>query len=409
MDKPFSDDITEFITTLNHLSTENNLSSTLLLSKYSSSPSIVLFDIPEFKTDLLCHLQQLLTFYNENNYPEEKYIMLLIHLLFGTNLSPTSSSIAKKRSHPSQPSTSLYTMSPESHTFTIYYKDQNTNLLELSMIILHTILKIEQFITEIDTNNSNNINTSLSSDSDEIENYFESEITDYFLKHFCLYKESLHKLIDILYFDLEYDITNNTSSNYILFIKILTENKSNFRSLIIAKFIRVLEQFNVSEIDLLSLRNEINFSNEFDIINTYQRLKSLNYINKQKIMNSYVVNYDDVKYVNKRFLNNKNKITFEHYESIYNMSEYNKYIANKRNEESVKEEIYKIKKDVTNVKNRFNKDMFKVKEMVTQMQNNFVMNMKCLNDNLISLELELEKMKSENSHNNNNNNDDNKK
>ena len=33
-----------------------------------------------------------------------------------------------------------------------------------------------------------------------------------------------------------------------------------------------------------------------------------------------------------------------------------------------------------------------------------------LNDNLISLELELEKMKSENSHNNNNNNnDDNKK
>lgn len=409
MDKPFSDDITEFITTLNHLSTENNLSSTLLLSKYSSSPSIVLFDIPEFKTDLLCHLQQLLTFYNENNYPEEKYIMLLIHLLFGTNLSPTSSSIAKKRSHPSQPSTSLYTMFPESHTFTIYYKDQNTNLLELSMIILHTILKIEQFITEIDTNNSNNINTSLSSDSDEIENYFESEITDYFLKHFCLYKESLHKLIDILYFDLEYDITNNTSSNYILFIKVLTENKSNFRSLIIAKFIRVLEQFNVSEIDLLSLRNEINFSNEFDIINTYQRLKSLNYINKQKIMNSYVVNYDDVKYVNKRFLNNKNKITFEHYESIYNMSEYNKYVASKRNEESVKEEIYKIKKDVANVKNRFNKDMIKVKEMVTQMQNNFVMNMKCLNDNLISLELEFEKMKSENSHNNNNNNDDNKK
>ena len=216
----------------------------------------------------------------------------------------------------------------------------------------------------------------------------------------------MHKLIDILYFDLEYDITNNTSSNYILFIKVLTENKSNFRSLIIAKFIRVLEQFNVSEIDLLSLRNEINFSNEFDIINTYQRLKSLNYINKQKIMNSYVVNYDDVKYVNKRFLNNKNKITFEHYDSIYNMSEYNKYVASKRNEESVKEEIYKIKKDVANVKNRFNKDMIKVKEMVTQMQSNFVMNMKCLNDNLISLELEFEKMKSEN---NNNNNDDNKK
>ena len=391
MDKPPSDDITEFITTLNHLSSENNLSSNLLLSKYTSFPSISLFDIPEFKTDLLSHLQQLLTFYNENNYPEEKYIMLLIHLIFGTNLSPHSSSLPKKRSHPSQSSpTSLYTMFPESQCFTLYYKDQSTNLLELSLIILHTIIKIEQFITEMDNN------ASLSSESDEIENYFESEINDYFLKHFCLYKESLHKLIDILYFDLEYDVTNNTSSNYILFIKVLTENKSNFRSLIIAKFIRVLEQFNVSEIDLLCLRNEINFSNEFDIINTYQRLKSLNYINKQKIMNSYVVNYEDVKYVNKRFLNAKSKITFEHYENIYNMNEYNKYALNKKNEESVKEEICKIKKDVINVKNCFNKDMLKVKEMVTQMQNNFVINMKCLNDNLISLELELEKMKSEN-------------
>ena len=77
---------------------------------------------------------------------------------------------------------------------------------------------------------------------------------------------------------------------YSMFMKILLQNKINFRPLILSKIIRSLNQFNNEELLLFSLtEDEIDLSNEYDILKLNQRLKGLDYINNQKFYNNSIV------------------------------------------------------------------------------------------------------------------------
>ena len=292
---------------------------------------------PSFRTNLYSSLQQLINFYNENNYYEEKYMMVLINLIFG--VSPQSSTSSQKKRNPI--SKNIIASNDLSNP---YYKDQNDKIMELSVILIHTILNIQKFF-------ENNDETE---DLEEVENLFDSEIKEYFLRHFCLFSESLHKLIDVLYYELEPETTEYR--DYVLFIQVLVENKNNFRPLIISKFNRQLDQYNNEEIDLLSLREEIDFSNELNILDTTQKLKALSYITKQKMYNSSMVIYDDIKHVNRHFLSSKCKITKEKFENIYCLKGYKEAMEKKKNNKFKNKEEMKemLQEEIQNVKNDLN-------------------------------------------------------
>ena len=337
---------------------------------------------PSFRTNLYSSLQQLINFYNENNYYEEKYMMVLINLIFG--VSPQSSTSSQKKRNPI--SKNIIASNDLSNP---YYKDQNDKIMELSVILIHTILNIQKFF-------ENNDETE---DLEEVENLFDSEIKEYFLRHFCLFSESLHKLIDVLYYELEPETTEYR--DYVLFIQVLVENKNNFRPLIISKFNRQLDQYNNEEIDLLSLREEIDFSNELNILDTTQKLKALSYITKQKMYNSSMVIYDDIKHVNRHFLSSKCKITKEKFENIYCLKGYKEAMEKKKNnkfknkeemKEMLQEEIQNVKNDLNTLNKKYSKDMKLIKIAWHQTQKHFSTNYKMVTDKLTRLELLLEKI-----------------
>ena len=337
---------------------------------------------PSFRTNLYSSLQQLINFYNENNYYEEKYMMVLINLIFG--VSPQSSTSSQKKRNPI--SKNIIASNDLSNP---YYKDQNDKIMELSVILIHTILNIQKFF-------ENNDETE---DLEEVENLFDSEIKEYFLRHFCLFSESLHKLIDVLYYELEPETTEYR--DYVLFIQVLVENKNNFRPLIISKFNRQLDQYNNEEIDLLSLREEIDFSNELNILDTTQKLKALSYITKQKMYNSSMVIYDDIKHVNRHFLSSKCKITKEKFENIYCLKGYKEAMEKKKNnkfknkeemKEMLQEEIQNVKNDLNTLNKKYSKDMGLIKIAWHQTQKHFSTNYKMVTDKLTRLELLLEKI-----------------
>ena len=337
---------------------------------------------PSFRTNLYSSLQQLINFYNENNYYEEKYMMVLINLIFG--VSPQSSTSSQKKRNPI--SKNIIASNDLSNP---YYKDQNDKIMELSVILIHTILNIQKFF-------ENNDETE---DLEEVENLFDSEIKEYFLRHFCLFSESLHKLIDVLYYELEPETTEYR--DYVLFIQVLVENKNNFRPLIISKFNRQLDQYNNEEIDLLSLREEIDFSNELNILDTTQKLKALSYITKQKMYNSSMVIYDDIKHVNRHFLSSKCKITKEKFENIYCLKDYKEAMEKKKNnkfknkeemKEMLQEEIQNVKNDLNTLNKKYSKDMGLIKIAWHQTQKHFSTNYKMVTDKLTRLELLLEKI-----------------
>ena len=343
--------------------------------------------ISTFRSDLYELLQQLLIFFNEEESPEEKYIMLLIHLIFGIN--PTNYEQSKEKNKTKR----FENIKINQEKLDNLYNNQNEYINELIIIIIQTISNMQNFTY-------NNIPKENNNSSDEDFDYiFECEIKNFFLKHFSLFSQSVHKLIKTIYSQLEIGITE--TREYSMFMKILLQNKINFRPLILSKIIRTLNQFNNEELLLFSLtEDEIDLSNEYDILKFNQRLKGLDYINNQKFYNNSIVTYEDIKFVNKNYLASNYKISEKYFNSIYNIPNYKELIEKSEkqklekmsNKEIIKSEIEKIKNSISQTTNQYQKDITSIKEQLTLTQNKFNSNIKKLNDNLLNLELKIEKM-----------------
>ncbi len=342
--------------------------------------------LPNFKSDLYELLQQLLVFYNEEEYMEEKYIMLLIHLIFGVN--PTNYEKSKEKNKINK----FENIKINQEKLDLSYLNQNKKILELIIIIIQTIGKMQNYYNE-------NYNENNNSSEEDFDYLFECEIKNFFLKHFSLFPQSIHKLINTLYSDLEVGITEE--KEYSMFIKILLENKLNFRPLILSKIIRTLNQFNNEELLLFSLTEDnIDLSNEYDILKLNQKLKGLDYINKQKFYNNSIVYYDDIKYVNKNFLTSNYKISQKKFDSIYNIPNYKELFEKNEkekldkmtNKEKIKIEIEKIKNSISQTTFQYKKDINSITEQLNFTQKRFNVNIKKLNENLLNLELKIEQM-----------------
>ena len=361
----------------------------------------------DFRCDLYETLKNLLIFYDEGEYYQEKYILLILHLIFGVNPNEKNKTTQKSLKNQNIKNKNLIISNLDDN-----YIEQYEKIEELTNIIFNTIIKIQEIqqkeinaneneindnndINNINDNNINNINELDNSSSEEdIEYKFEGEIKEFFLKHYSLFFHCLHKLINTLYSQMEIGV--NDSRDYVLFIKILCENKINFRPLILTKFNRTLNNYNNEELELLSLFDEINFTNPYDLIKTNQRLKSLIYIVKQKSFNNSILYYDNIKYVNEHFLSSKYKISEKQFNNIYIKNKENIYDKSEQGKQNNK---IKIQKQIENIKNNieritydYQNDLNMIKNQIFQLQNKFSNNIKQLNFNLINLNLELEKM-----------------
>ena len=361
----------------------------------------------DFRCDLYETLKNLLIFYDEGEYYQEKYILLILHLIFGVNPNEKNKTTQKSLKNQNIKNKNLIISNLDDN-----YIEQYEKIEELTNIIFNTIIKIQEIqqkeinaneneindnndINNINDNNINNINELDNSSSEEdIEYKFEGEIKEFFLKHYSLFFHCLHKLINTLYSQMEIGV--NDSRDYVLFIKILCENKINFRPLILTKFNRTLNNYNNEELELLSLFDEINFTNPYDLIKTNQRLKSLIYIVKQKSFNNSILYYDNIKYVNEHFLSSKYKISEKQFNNIYIKNKDNLYDKSEQGKQNNK---IKIQKQIENIKNNieritydYQNDLNMIKNQIFQLQNKFSNNIKQLNSNLINLNLELEKM-----------------
>ena len=339
----------------------------------------------DFRCDLYETLKKLLIFSDEGEYYQEKYILLLLHLIFGVNPIEKNKVIKNNITDKKAKNLNLIISNLDENYF-----EQNERMEELITIILAIIKKIQEIqnvnnIKEeqntLDENNSND-------NEEDIEYKFQSEIKEFFFRHYSLFFYSLHKLINTLYSQME--VGSNNSSDYILFMKILCENKNNFRPLILSKFSRLLNNYNNEELELLSLLEEINFGNPYDLIKTNQRLKSLIYLTKQKGMNNSILYYENVKYVNEHFLLAKYKISEKRFNNIYSKKE------EKNEKENIKETMIKqienIKNNIIRINFDYHNDLNIIKNNIFQIQNKFDKNIKQLNANLINLNLALEKL-----------------
>ena len=339
----------------------------------------------DFRCDLYETLKKLLIFYDEGEYYQEKYILLLLHLIFGVNPIEKNKVIKNNITDKKAKNLNLIISNLDENYF-----EQNERMEELITIILAIIKKIQEIqnvnnIKEeqntLDENNSND-------NEEDIEYKFQSEIKEFFFRHYSLFFYSLHKLINTLYSQME--IGSNDTPDYVLFMKILCENKNNFRPLILSKFSRILNNYNNEELELLSLLDEINFSNPYDLIKTNQRLKSLIYLTKQKGINNSVLYYENVKYVNEHFLLAKYKISEKRFNNIYSKKE-EKYEKENIKENMIKQ-IENIKNDIIRINFDYQNDLNIIKNNIFQIQNKFNKNIKQLKANLINLNLELEKL-----------------
>ena len=330
----------------------------------------------DFRRDLYETLKKLLIFYDEGEYYQEKYILLVLHLIFGVNPIEKNKISQKNVKNQNIKNKNLIIENLEDN-----YIEQNEKMEEILSIIFKIIKKIQKI------QNKNNIESNELTEEEDIEYEFESDIKEFFFRHYSLFFHSLHKLINTLYSQME--LGSNNSPDYILFIKILCENSNNFRPLILSKFSRILNNYNNEELELLSLFDEINFGNPYDLIKTNQRLKSLIYLSKQKGINNSILYYENVKYVNEHFLLAKYKISEKKFNNIYSKKE-------EKEKENIKEEM---KKQIENIKNNiermnfdYQNELNMIKNHIFQIQNKFNKNIKQLNTNLINLNLELEKL-----------------
>ena len=328
----------------------------------------------DFRCDLYETLKKLLIFYDEGEYYQEKYILLLLHLIFGVNPIEKDKVIQKNIKDQKAKNKNLIISNLEDN-----YIEQNERMEELITIILDIIKKIQE---------KNSVEDNPENEEEDIEYKFESDIKEFFFRHYSLFFYSLHKLINTLYSQME--LGSNNSPDYILFIKILCENKNNYRPLILSKFSRILNNYNNEELELLSLLEEINFGNPYDLIKTNQRLKSLIYLTKQKGINNSILYYENVKYVNEHFLLAKYKISEKRFNSIYSKKEENEEKVNTK--EKMMKQIESIKNNIIRMNFDYQNDLNVIKNNIFQIQNKFNKNIQQLNANLINLNLELEKL-----------------
>ena len=337
-----------------------------------------LLENSEFRRDLYETLKKLLIFYDEGEFYQEKYILLVLHLIFGVNPIEKNKVSQNNVKNQNIKNKNLIISNLEEN-----YIEQNEKMEELLSIIFNIIKRIQ----EIQSNN--NINENNNPDNEEdIEYKFESDIKEFFFRHYSLFFHSLHKLINTLYSQME--IGSNNSPDYILFIKILCENNTNFRPLILSKFSRVLNNYNNEELELLSLFDEINFGNPYDLIKTNQRLKSLIYLTKQKGINNSILYYENVKYVNEHFLLAKYKISEKLFNNIYCKKEEKEEKENLK--EKMKNQIENIKNSIERMNYDYQNELIMIKNHIFQIQNKFNKSIKQLNTNLVNLNLELEKL-----------------
>ncbi len=357
----------------------------------------------DFRCDMYETLKNLLIFYDEGDYYQEKYILLILHLIFGVNPNEKNKTNQKSIINKNIKNKKISLTNLDDN-----YIEQYEKIEELTNIIFNTIIQIQEIQQKANENeekkNNNNINdindindidNNSSCEEDDIEYKFEGDIKEFFLKHYSLFFHCLHKLINTLYSQMEIGI--NDSRDYVLFMKILCENKTNFRPLILTKFNRILNNYNNEELELLSLLDEINFTNPYDLIKTNQRLKSLLYIVKQKSINNSILYYENIKYVNEHFLSSKYKISEKHFNNIY-LKNNNNNIINKNQKEKENTKM-KIQKQIDNIQNNIERltfdyqhDLNLINNYIFQLQNKFNNNIKQLNSNLINLNLELEKI-----------------
>ena len=349
-----------------------------------------LIENPDFRCDLYETLKSLLIFYNEGDYYQEKYILLTLHLIFGVNpieKIKNTSNISLKTQNIKNKNLQLINLDQN-------YEEQYEKIEELLNIIFTTIVKIQEIQQNEETDNENFGENSSNNDED-IDYKFEGDIKEFFLKHYFLLFHCLHKMINTLYNQLEIGI--NDSRDYVLFMKILCENKINIRPLILSKFNRTLNNYNNEELQLLSLLEVIDFSNPYDLIKTNQRLKALNYLNKQKAFNNSILFYDNIKYINQHFLSSKYKVSEKEFNNIYlkngNLEDNNiKEGEGKKNKEKLQKQIENIKNNIERMTYDYQNDLNLLKNHIFQIQNKFNNNIKQLNGNLVNLELELEKL-----------------
>lgn len=322
-----SDDISNLISCIEKIisiSEQYQIETELSLEKYSSfQSSKELMNNTIFSSELHKTLQKLLSFYSERNYIEEKYMMLLISLFFGvcqnTNNNNTKNKKKKKKNTKKMSNIILNRDKLEK-----YYPNPTERIISIAQIILNTIKHIEEITTRENDEQTNLLafeNSSNEEYFDEVEYEFECHIQDYFYKHFNLFSYSISSLIEMLYGDLEYEL--DQKDDYILYTKILIENPINFNHLIINKYIRTIELFSNIELKLLSMFDDIDFSDEFDIIKLTHKLKALCYLKKTKFYNHDIVTWDDVKYINRHFLDIKYNITESFFKECYSLDKNN--------------------------------------------------------------------------------------
>ena len=339
-------------------------------TKYS-----IIIENSEFRRDLYETLKKLLIFYDEGEYYQEKYILLVLHLIFGVNPIEKNKVSQKNIKNQNIKNKNLIITNLEEN-----YIEQNEKIEELLSIILN-------IIKEIQLNNMKDQNE-IDNNEEDIEYKFESDIKEFFFRHYSLFFHSLHKLIKILYSQME--IGYNNAPDYILFIKILCENNTNFRPLILSKFSRILNNYNNEELELLSLFDEINFGNPYDLIKLNQRLKALIYLTKQKGINNSILYSENIKYVNEHFLLAKYKISEKKFNDIYKKKENNDDKENSKIK--LRNQIEGIKDTIVRMNFEYQNELNMLKSHIFQIQNKFNKNIKQLNSNLINLNLELEKL-----------------
>ena len=151
----------------------------------------------DFRCDLYETLKKLLIFYDEGEYYQEKYILLLLHLIFGVNPIEKNKAIKNNITDKKAKNLNLIISNLDENYF-----EQNERMEELITIILAIIKKIQEIqnvnnIKEeqntLDENNSND-------NEEDIEYKFQSEIKEFFFRHYSLFFYSLHKLINTLYY-----------------------------------------------------------------------------------------------------------------------------------------------------------------------------------------------------------------
>ena len=382
--------IQDFESILKNDNFNSNIDFTLKKYNLKDQKFSTLLENKEFRCDLYETLKNLLIFYDEGEYYQEKYILLLLHLIFGVN------PVEKKGI--SQNNIITNNKSTKNKNLIISkldenYIEQNDKIEELISIIFNIIKKIQlQYIKNEENENIINDNENKDNIDDvddiDIEYIFESDVKEYFFRHYSLFFHSLHKIINTLYSQMEINLNN--SSDYVLFIKILCENKNNFRPLILSKLSRILNNYNNQEIELLSLFEEINLGDPYDLIKTNQRLKSLIYLNKQRGVNNNLILYENVKYINEHFLLAKYKISEKKFNSIYLKKEKNDENENIKNK--MRKQIENIKNNIDRINYEYNNEINIIKNHIFQVQNKFNNNIKQLNTNLLNLNLELEKL-----------------